>query len=128
MTEAQLKADIRIALGQVGHARLFNNPVGEAWLGKVIARDAATVTLVRPMRVTYGLMVGSGDVVGWTSVTITPGMVGCLAAIFTSGEIKTPDAPPPRENQDHWRRTVREAGGFSAIVRSVDDALRLVRA
>ena len=56
----------------------FRNNVGQAWAGE--KRD-------KPVR--YGLEKGSADLIGYTSVVITPEMVGQKVAIFTSIEDKS---------------------------------------
>jgi len=131
MVESQLQADIRLAVGKLPHARLFRNNVALGWVGEVIHRDTQTVTLAHPVRVTTGLVTGSADLIGWTSIVITPRMVGAKVAVFSSGEVKPPGArtAPAREvEQANWRVAVHQAGGFSAILRSVRDGLDLVRA
>ena len=68
----------------------------------------------------------SSDLVGWTSVVITPAMVGKTVAVFTAIEVK-PETfkinPPYRANTTPWAQEkfcalVRGFGGFSAIVNS----------
>lgn len=68
----------------------------------------------------------SSDLIGWTTITITPDMVGRKVAIFTAIEIK-PETfkinPPYRDDSTPWAQErfvyqVREAGGFGAIVNS----------
>ena len=127
MTESALLARIRLAVGRLAHARLFRNQVGEAWIGDVARRDAAsgTVTLLKARRVPFGLAPGSADLVGWTTVTITPDMVGQRVAVFTSAEVKA-EKGRVRLDQENWRRVVAEAGGRAGIVRSVEGAVALV--
>lgn len=68
----------------------------------------------------------SSDLIGWTSVVITPEMVGKKVAIFTAIEVK-PETfkinPPYRPNSREWAQEkfvalVRDMGGFGAIVNS----------
>ncbi len=128
--ESPLQADIRLAIGKVAHARLFRNSVGGGWVGEVLDNSKLSVTLRQARYVTFGLQVGSGDLIGWTTVTITPEMVGHRIAVFTSGEVK-PLVARPRKDQEHqerWRATVEAAGGFAEVLRSVEDGLKLVRA
>ena len=126
MTELELQTRIRIALGRAApHARLFRNAVAQAWTGRLLSADQGIVTLARAQRIQAGLAPGSADLVGWTSIEVTPDMVGRRIAIFTSAEVKTTRGRV-EEGQEHWLRVVAEAGGLSGVVRSEDDALQLV--
>ncbi len=125
-TGTPLQNEIRLALGKLRHVRLFRNNVGEAWLGRVAARSADLVTLARPVRVVYGLCVGSSDLIGFTTITITPEMVGQKIAVFTAAEIKS-GAGRLSDDQANFLRIVTEAGGRAAEIRSVEDAVRLVQ-
>lgn len=128
ITEASVQADIRLALGRLPNVRMFRNQVGEGWMGKEVTRTSESVTLLHPRRVPFGLVRGSGDLIGWTTVIVTPEMVGQRLAVFTSGEVKRPTIKRLAEDQQNWCNAVRAAGGFADMLRSVDDALKLVRA
>lgn len=115
-----------------GSARLFRNVVGLGWVGKSwrCPKDGTTVTLqegdvvVRKARPLHaGLLKGSGDLIGYVSVVITPSMVGQTVAVFASLEDKG-EGDRSREDQVNWRNQVRLAGGIAAEVRSVEDAQR----
>lgn len=95
-----------------GAVRLFRNNVG-------------ALQDVKGRLVHYGLCKGSGDLIGWKSVIITPDMVGNKIAIFASLEVKT-DSGNVRPEQKAWADTVKEAGGIAGIVRSEDDAAELL--
>ncbi len=125
MTESDLQAQIRLAIGRIPHARLFRNNVGEAWHGAVVDRGAGAITLLRPTRIVYGLCDGSSDLIGLTQVVITPEMAGQTVAIFTAGEVKRPGVSVPK-HQQNFLDFVAAFGGRAAVLRSVDDAVRLV--
>lgn len=80
--------------------------------GDVVVRDA------KPLHA--GLMKGSGDGIGWSTVTVTPDMVGRQIAVFTSAETKS-STGRVRPEQQTWHNNVSNAGGISAIVRDPDD-------
>lgn len=105
--EAHIVAEIRATCCR-GQNRLFRNNVGVA-----VYPDGA--------RVEYGLVAGSSDLIGWSSVVVTPEMVGQRVAIFTAIEVKKPGsyATPAQKN---FIRIAREAGGYAGIARSVQDA------
>lgn len=73
---------------------------------------------------TFGLAKGSADLIGWTTRTITPEMVGTQVAVFTSIEVKTPTGRL-RPEQKQWLDVVQAAGGIAGVARSVDEALRI---
>ena len=77
----------------------------------------------RPVQ--FGLAKGSADLIGWTTRTITPDMVGQRVAVFTSIEVKTATGRVSTE-QRQWLEAVQAAGGIAGVARSVDDALRIV--
>jgi hypothetical protein len=129
MSESELQTRIRLAIGRVPHARLFRNTVGQAWAGKVVRHDPQSrmLTLADAYRVTFGLFPGSSDLVGWTSLTVEPAMVGTKVALFTSGEVKT-ERGRFEPGQREWLEAITAAGGLAAVLRSEDDARKLVRA
>lgn len=96
MTETDLLHRIREALVETGHVMLFRNNVG----------------FDRERRVKYGLGLGSPDLVG----LLRPS--GRLCGF----EVKTPIGRVSKE-QNLWHAAARSAGGFVAVVRSVDDAM-----
>lgn len=124
MSEAHISQSIRLRLSQ-GICRLFRNNVGTAWQGDATMLPNGDVLIRRPRRVTYGLMVGSADLIGWRSIRVTPPMVGTVLGQFTSIEVKTKDGKIEDE-QRNWCRRVIEAGGLGGIVRSVEEAEKLV--
>jgi hypothetical protein len=128
VTEAELQAEIRLAVGKVPHSRLFRNATGDAWSGEVVRRTPQSVTLSSPRYIKMGLVPGSADLIGFTTVTVTPEMVGTKVAVFTSGEVKPKRSARFQPGQENWRDAIQAAGGFADILYSVDDALKLVRA
>ena len=71
----------------------------------------------------------SSDLIGWTTITITPAMVGKKVAIFTAIEVK-PNTFNIRTDgykidsrewaQERFCSLVRDHNGFAAIVNSVE--------
>mgnify|MGYP000438023031 CR=1 FL=1 len=111
MTEQQIQQQIRLAYSR-GPVRLFRNNTGTL-------RDQHG----RPVQ--FGLAKGSADLIGWTTRTITPDMVGQQVAVFTSVEVKTATGRL-RPEQRVWLDAVQSAGGIAGVVRSVDDATALL--
>ena len=76
----------------------------------------------RPVQ--FGLAKGSADLIGWTTRTITPDMVGQQVAVFTSIEVKRATGRL-RPDQRQWMEAVQAAGGIAGVARSVEDAVGL---
>ena len=110
-TEQQIQQHIRLACSN-GPVRLFRNNTGTL-------RDQHG----RP--VTFGLAKGSADLIGWTTRTITPEMVGQQVAVFTSIEV-TSATGRLRPEQQQWLEAVQAAGGIAGVARSVCDANALL--
>lgn len=121
MSEAATKREIMLAIGRT--ARVFNNPVGNGWLGNVISERGDIVTLAGARRVAFGLHKGSSDLVGWNSLLITPEHVGRTLAIFSALEVKKPGGRHPvTADQQTFIAAVLEAGGFAGAVTNAAQA------
>lgn len=120
MTEKKLLDAIHRAFPE---ARLFRNDCGSAITGgRVVKMTGGILAVQDGRRISYGLLPGSGDLVGWATITVTPEMVGRKVAVFTSIEAKT-ENDRIREDQVVWARNVRSAGGIAKIIRSHGDQL-----
>lgn len=126
MSEMEVKARIRLDLGRVAGLRLFNNPVGVAWHGKTVAQTANLVTLQGARVVSYGLMPGSPDLIGWQSIVVTPEMVGQRVAVFVAPEIKRARGGDEAAHQERFQQAIRNAGGKSGFVRSSAETAELL--
>jgi hypothetical protein len=120
MNETELRKRIQLELSH-GPCRLFRNNVGQAWLGRSVMRHDGSVIIHAPQRVSYGLAVGSGDLIGWRALKITPEMVGATIAQFVSLEVKV-GAGRYGAGQKEWADAVTVAGGVGAFVNSVESA------
>jgi hypothetical protein len=110
-SEQSIQQHIRLTCS-TGATRLFRNNTGTL-------RDQHG----RP--VSFGLCKGSADLIGWTTRTITPEMVGSQVAVFTSIEVKAASGRL-RPEQRQWLDAVQAAGGVAGVARSVDDARALL--
>ncbi len=113
LSEQTIQQQIRLACSR-GPVRLHRNNTG-------VLRDQHG----RPVQ--FGLAKGSSDLIGWTTRTITPEMVGQRIAVFTSIEVKTATGRL-RPEQRQWLDAVQAAGGIAGVARSVEDAARLTGA
>jgi len=106
MTESEIQRQILIAANR-GNRRLFRNNIAK------IKHKGRWISFGIPGP-------GGSDLIGWTTKTITPEMVGQKFAIFTSIEVKTPTGKAS-EQQKNWLRLVENVGGIAKIARSPQD-------
>ena len=102
MSESEIQAAIRAALGALPDVCLWRNHVGQL-------RDESG----RVHR--FGLSVGSADLVG---VLAPSGRLIALECKSATGRL--------RPEQRAWLDVVRRFGGFACVVRSADEALAAV--
>ncbi len=110
-SESTLLYRLLLRCSELG-ARVFRNNVG-----KLQDRNGRVVT--------YGLCVGSSDLIGYLPVTITPEMVGRTLAVFVAIEAKT-ETGRLRPEQRQFLTVVHEHGGIASVVRSVEHAEALL--
>jgi hypothetical protein len=132
--ESPLLKKIMLALGTLPGVRSFRNNVALAAAGRIQwIKRVETVTLqagdavvrnARPLHA--GLVKGSGDLIGWKRVTITPEMVGTDVAVFMSVEVKDGDKGKTSTDQNHWRNVVIDFGGIAIVARSEADAVEQI--
>jgi len=102
--------------------RLFRNSTGQAWAGRqvgetILGGGIRAVILEAPRRISFGLAVGSSDLIGWRPVTITPDMVGRTIAQFVALEAKSDGYKTVTEEQGAFLAAVARAGGYAAVAR-----------
>lgn len=113
MKESAIQIQVRLALSQAGSV-VFRNNVG------------AYKTL-EGRWIRYGVCnPGGSDLIGWTSIEVTPDMIGKRVAVFTAAETKTSRGKTTGAQQNFIDQIVK-AGGIAGVCRSADDATALVR-
>jgi len=122
--EKEIQNQILKTLGKMQHVRMFRNNVGNAWMGKEERLGTSAIILDRPRRVQFGLCKGSSDLIGWQEVIITEEMVGTKFAAFTAIEVKGQGSTTIE--QQRFVEAVNNAGGLAGIVRSIEDAKKLI--
>lgn len=121
--EHAIQNGIRNALA--GKALIFRANVGQAWTGSKINKLPGGKVLIEGARpFSTGLPAGFSDLFGLTKVTITPDMVGQDVAVFVALEVK--DKAKATEKQSNFLKAVNDNGGRAGVVRSAEDALRIV--
>jgi hypothetical protein len=135
-SEQAIQQQIRLACSR-GPVRLWRNNVGTGWTGDATKVTPENMWLVvqrlrpgdvviregRPLHA--GLCEGSSDLIGYTTVTITPEMVGQRLAVFTAIEVKA-ERGRPTAGQTAFLNHISSAGGRSGIARSDGDAHRIL--
>ncbi len=111
--ETGIMARIQHALSEFG-ARVFRNQVG-----RYKKPDDSYIT--------YGLVPGSSDLIGWYSTVITQDMVGRKIALFTAVECKSLGGELT-ESQEQFLEVVRGAGGIGVVASESMQAVRQVEA
>lgn len=125
--ERDIQARILLVLGARPDVRLFRNNTGMGWAGRLVENRNGRVILADARPLHAGLCTGSSDLIGWTTVTVTPAMVGQPAALFTAIEVKTARGRLS-DDQRRFVDAVARFGGIAGLARSPDDAAALVAA
>lgn len=112
--ETKIQRRIMVALSSAGHT-VWRNETGQFWSGKVIHKDAATVTLGNARMIPVGLCVGSSDIVG----------IQARTGRFFAIEVKTATGRVSKE-QGQFIKHVIERGGIAGVARTPEDALELL--
>ena len=131
MKESPIQAQIFKELGSRSDVRLFRNSVGLGYVGSIVREENGFITLSNYRRVHFGLMVGSGDLIGWRSVVVTPEMVGKKIGVFLSLETKGTAGKTDKvrkQKQENWRDVINQSGGIAGIVRNVSEAIHVITA
>lgn len=123
MSETDLKNEVMLALSR-GACRLLRINVGLGYLGTVVKRTAAMVTL-RNYRAVKFAQPGVSDLIGWRTITVTPEMIGKRIAIFAAVELKFGDNTATEE-QAAFINVVLEAGGMAGVAYSVEEAKKIL--
>ncbi len=115
-----------------GDTRLFRQNVGLAWAGHAekfpgprSVRVNAGDVVIRNARPFHAGVKGMPDLGGWTSITITPEMVGQRVAISTQVEVKTPTGAA-RDDQERFLNEAAKAGARVGIARDTETARAII--
>lgn len=131
-SENSAQRDCWLEFGKQG-SKVFRLNTGKAWAGKGRRQPDGSVRIEYPQMVTLGFglpngrpVVGASDLIGWTTVTITPDMVGQKVAVFTAGEAKPRRRGTASEEQERFINQVLADGGIAGVVRSPTDVRALL--
>lgn len=127
MAEGDLVRDIQVSLQSDSHAVLWRNNVGTGWQGEVTRIPKQKAVLIKhPRLITFGVgSAGAADLLGLTTVQITPEMVGQWVALFTSVECKRLKG---REAalQKKWAGVMQAAGALHVNAKHRRDVLQML--
>lgn len=116
----------------LNHSVMFRVNTGKAILsatGKIQWRQDGVALVEAPRPITLGFafpdgkpVVGTSDLIGWTTITVTPEMVGKRLAVFTAIECKASTGGKKREEQVKFLGNVIKAGGIGGFANSPESA------
>lgn len=113
MKESAIQIAVRLALSKAGSVCFRNN------VGAYKTPEGRWIH--------YGVCnPGGSDLIGWTSVEVTPDMIGKRFAVFTAVETKTSRGKATDAQQNFIDQVVK-AGGFAGVARCAEDAENLIR-
>lgn len=113
---AREKSLERIRLANLAeNERLFRINAGEGWTGEARFTDDGVIIIRNPRRF-HAAPAGWPDLAGWTTIEITPDMVGQRVAVFTGEELKT-GRQRTNPDQERFRAIVERMGGIFRVVR-----------
>jgi hypothetical protein len=123
-----LEIDVQNAIrAECGHGdtRLFRQASSFYWAGEPTHLRGGSVLLKHASLVRVGFD-GQPDLGGWTTVTVTPEMVGQRIAIAVQVEVKKPKRGKKGEHQKQFIAKAQEAGVRAGFARSVEEAKKII--
>lgn len=121
--EVNVQNEIRAELGH-GNTRLFRQESSYFYTGRLSTIRGQRVLLF-PKEVRVGFD-GQPDLGGWTTVVVTPEMVGTTIAIAVQIEVKRPRKNKRSEEQVQFIAFARSVGVRAGFARSVDEAKKII--
>ena len=130
MSESNIQRRAQLALSALG-LRLWRNNVAKAWVGKLfkpthpmnVYLNEGDIVLRAARPLSAGLCVGSGDLIGIKTITVTPDMVGKKIGLFVSAEAK--ENGIVSAEQKNFMSVINQMGGIAGVFRSEEDAVKI---
>lgn len=133
MLEKNVLRSCWLAVAELG-TTLFRVNTGKAWVGRGVRQPDGNVIVIggRPVALGFGMpngdpLVGTADLNGWTTIEITPEMVGRKIAVYTALETKESGGGQQRKEQINFIQRVRQAGGIAGFASSPAAAQSIIR-
>lgn len=95
------------------YQRMFRINSGMGWSGSRVKKSSKVLIIENP-RPLHAAPKGWYDLTGWTTVEVTPDMVGQRLAVFTGTEIKT--SGKRTKEQKGFANLLERMGGFYQLV------------
>jgi hypothetical protein len=108
---------------------LYRANSGKAWVvgaggvGRIRKLPNGDVLIPQGRPVALGLadvkgnsVPGQSDLIGYTTVIVTPDMVGHAIAVFTGVEVKESEGGRLSGDQEHFQTMVKKAGGIADVI------------
>ena len=114
------------SLFRVNTGRAYVSGLGPKGVSK-LTDNSILMKAARPLGVGFinprnEVVSGVSDLNGWTTVEITPEMVGQKVAVFTSVETKRTKGGKTSQEQQDWIEKVTRAGGIAFVANSAETA------
>jgi hypothetical protein len=113
MGEKERKVINNRLLNLQDNERLFRINAGFGWTGNVI-RKTENIVMIKNPRPLHAAPKGWPDLAGFTSIEITPEMVGKKIAVFTAEEIKT--TGKLSKQQKLFKNIIQKMGGIFRVI------------
>lgn len=125
--ESEFKNQFDKLIVKTKHTRLFANPSGNAWVGRLLKHNGTSVSLAYARRMQFGLLSpGAPDRIGWKTITITENMVGQTIAQFCAVELKRPDGKGRiSPEQIDAINLINSVGGLAVVIDNMEQAIDL---
>lgn len=124
-SEKKISDKIRLELSRRYGMPIFTNPSGTGWLGRFMRKDGDSIVLLGARPISFGLMPGSPDLVGWKPIVIQPEDVGKKVAVFVGIEVKALHGRF-RAEQIRFLERLEQDGALCGVARSVEDAVTII--
>lgn len=120
------------AIGLAG-SKVFRLNSGKAWAGKGTRLDDGSILIRHGQLILAGLgdpnneaIKGPPDLFGWTSMVVTPEMVGMKIAVATGFEGKQEVGGRVSKDQKTFHAALRRDGGIVGVVRTPEDVAAIL--
>ncbi len=111
--ENKIKNERLLSLNE--NERLFRINSGMGWAGESTRKG--NFIIIKNPRPFHGAPTGWPDLCGWTTIEITPDMVGKKIAVFTGEEIKAGKQKiKPGSLQDDFQQIILKMGGIFRVL------------
>ena len=121
--EKELENKLRLEMSRNGH-RLVRANAGQAWAGAGLKHEGKTITLKNP-RIFHGLPKGCPDLCGFSTIEVTPEMVGKKLPVFTALELKT-ETVAVTKDQKRVMAGIKRAGGITGVARNCKQGMEII--